>query len=224
MGKETQHQGTEINWQLQPVLTGPYYRFLVRNHWLPVPYEKPRRPKPVCALRADEFSQLRSDRRVMEGGWFQWRSVNKWASWIVSDEQRRKGQTFSRSILASAPIRVSRIKLTIHFSPSSCERLRRSERFLQVFMFTKKNHASNEEGWLTQCQFFGVSCNKPRWSNISHCPKSHLWIRSKRNHSQQPPPLASIPFGPPQSQTRYITPWGTRSQDRGIDILRFESL
>ena len=91
---DSQHQGPEINWQSQPVLPGPYYRFLVMKHWLPVPYEKPWRPKPVYALRADEFSQLRSDRRVMEGGWFQWRSVNKWAGWIVSDGQRRKDILF----------------------------------------------------------------------------------------------------------------------------------
>ena len=38
--------------------------------------------------------------------------------------------TFSRSILASVAIRVSRIRLTIHFSPSSGERLRRAERSL----------------------------------------------------------------------------------------------
>src|SRR5277367_4514445 len=38
--------------------------------------------------------------------------------------------TFSRSILASAPMRVSRMRLTIHFSPSSRERLRRSDRSL----------------------------------------------------------------------------------------------
>ena len=37
---------------------------------------------------------------------------------------------FSKSILASAPMRVSRMRLTIHFSPSSGERLRRSERLL----------------------------------------------------------------------------------------------
>jgi hypothetical protein len=41
-----------------------------------------------------------------------------------------EAHTFSRSILASAAIRVSRMRLTIHFSPSSGERLSRAERSL----------------------------------------------------------------------------------------------
>lgn len=42
--------------------------------------------------------------------------------------------TFSRSILASAPILVSRMRLTIHFSPSSCDRLRRFDRSLGIIV------------------------------------------------------------------------------------------
>ena len=59
-------------------------------------------------------------------------NINKLAEIVTSSEGLRKKQTFSRSILASVLILVSRIKLRIHFSPSSCERLRRSERLLQV--------------------------------------------------------------------------------------------
>lgn len=45
--------------------------------------------------------------------------------------ERESGiNAFSRSILASAAIRVSRMRLTIHFSPSSGVRLRRAERSL----------------------------------------------------------------------------------------------
>ena len=45
--------------------------------------------------------------------------------------QVQQKRTFSRSILASAPIRVSRMRLTIHFSPSSRERFSLSERSLE---------------------------------------------------------------------------------------------
>jgi len=47
-------------------------------------------------------------------------------------EERRWIHTFSRSILASAPIRVSRMRLTIHFSPSSFERLSLSDKSLRT--------------------------------------------------------------------------------------------
>src|ERR1700722_5292474 len=51
---------------------------------------------------------------------------------IEKDERRstRILVTFSKSIIASAPIRVSRMSFTIHFSPSSQEMLSRSERWL----------------------------------------------------------------------------------------------
>jgi len=48
----------------------------------------------------------------------------------IAQGRRRRRRTFSRSIFASAPIRMSRIRFTIHFSPSSCERLSRAERSL----------------------------------------------------------------------------------------------
>ncbi|KIL57666.1 hypothetical protein M378DRAFT_375620 [Amanita muscaria Koide BX008] len=48
-------------------------------------------------------------------------------------ERKRKVHyiTFSRSILASAPIRVSLMRFTIHFSPSSRVKLRRSDKSLR---------------------------------------------------------------------------------------------
>src|SRR3984957_15485273 len=51
---------------------------------------------------------------------------------IEKDERRstRSLVTFSKSIFASAPMRISRMRFTIHFSPSSRERLSRSERWL----------------------------------------------------------------------------------------------
>lgn len=49
----------------------------------------------------------------------------------MATRENREIFTFSRSILASAAVRVSRMRLTIHFSPSSGERLRRAERSLR---------------------------------------------------------------------------------------------
>ena len=49
---------------------------------------------------------------------------------VIGQERQQSQRTFSRSILASEPMRVSRIRFTIHFSPSSRDRLSRSDRSL----------------------------------------------------------------------------------------------
>jgi hypothetical protein len=46
---------------------------------------------------------------------------------IMNEDRNMEMQTFAKSIFASAPMRVSRMRFTIHFSPSSRDRLRRSE-------------------------------------------------------------------------------------------------
>lgn len=75
-------------------------------------------------------------------------------------------QTFSRSIFASAPMRVSRMRLTIHFSPSSLERFRRSDKSLEQKheRSRRENTTSREirQGKPTQCQSCDVYDSTPR--------------------------------------------------------------
>jgi hypothetical protein len=65
---------------------------------------------------------------------------------IAQHEGRAKDQyTFSRSILASAPIRVSRMRFTIHFSPSSLERFNLADRSLIHHQINQNNKKSRRD-------------------------------------------------------------------------------
>ena len=84
----------------------------------------------------------------------------------VSEKATKDGgaRTFSRSILASAAIRVSRMRLTIHFSPSSGERLSRAERSLgeKISALSSFMHEMWGKEQHTRCRFAGGCDSTPR--------------------------------------------------------------
>lgn len=69
-------------------------------------------------------------------------------------------RTFPRSILASAPMRVSRMRFTIHFSPSSRDRFKRSERSLHGPVSGASSQS--RAGTLTRCLSSGECGSRPR--------------------------------------------------------------